>query len=159
MTPLFSNPALRAVASHWRVSGIVSGHSGSWLTVTTGRDIAATGISAQRLDQVMDNPYGDKSLNNYLNPAAFAYPAPGMLGNHVRGSIAGPAYWNIDLALARELSLGSTETVELRLETFNLLNHFNWGNPTVNFDAANFGLIQTQTGIPRVLQFGIRYAF
>jgi hypothetical protein len=108
---------------------------------------------------LLDNPYGDGTLDNYLNPAAFAYPAAGTLGNHIRGSIAGPAYWNIDLALARELSLGSTETVELRLETFNVLNHFNRVNPTVNFDAANFGRIQTQTGTPRVLQFGIRYAF
>ena len=39
------------------------------------------------------------------------------------------------------------------------LNHFNWGNPTVNFDAANFGLIQTQAGSPRVLQFGIKFGF
>jgi hypothetical protein len=29
----------------------------------------------------------------------------------------------------------------------------------VNFDAANFGRIQTQTGTPRVLQFGIKYGF
>ena len=39
------------------------------------------------------------------------------------------------------------------------VNHFNWGDPTVNFDAANFGRIQTQAGIPRVLQFGIKYGF
>src|SRR5204863_3242762 len=62
MTPTFSNPALRVVASEWRLSGILSARSGSWLTVTTGRDIAATGISAQRLDQLVDNPYGDKTL-------------------------------------------------------------------------------------------------
>ena len=49
--------------------------------------------------------------------------------------------------------------MELRLETFNLLNHFNWGNPVVNLDAANFGQILTQTGSPRILQFGIKYAF
>ncbi len=158
-TPRFANTALRALASDWTVSGILNARSGQWLTVTTVRDIAAIGISGQRPNQLLDNPYGDKSLNNYLNPAAFAYPAPGTLGNHVRASIAGPAYWNIDLALAKEVRLRSTGDVELRLETFNLLNHFNWGNPTVNFDAANFGLIQTQTGIPRVLQFGIRYAF
>jgi hypothetical protein len=158
-TPQFSNTALRALASNWTVSGILNARSGTWLTVTTVRDIAAIGISGQRPNQLLDNPYGDGTLDNYLNPAAFAYPAAGSLGNHIRGSIAGPAYWNIDLALARELSLGSTETVELRLETFNVLNHFNRGNPTVNFDAANFGRIQTQTGTPRVLQFGIRYAF
>ena len=53
----------------------------------------------------------------------------------------------------------ATQNVELRVETFNLLNHFNWGNPVVNLDAANFGQILTQTGSPRILQFGIKYAF
>lgn len=77
----------------------------------------------------------------------------------MRGSIAGPVYWNIDLALAREVTVQATQRVELRLEIFNLLNHFNWGDPTVNFDAANFGRIQTQAGTPRVLQFGIKYGF
>ena len=88
------------------------------------------------------------------------------MGTHVRASIEGPAYWSIDLALARHISVGATQELELRLETFNLLNHFNWGNPSTtavgtvaNFDAGNFGQITTQAGTPRVLQFGIKYGF
>ena len=57
----------------------------------TLRDIAANGILQQRVDQVLPNPYGNKTLDNYLNPAAFAYPAAGQLGNHKRNSIEGPA--------------------------------------------------------------------
>jgi hypothetical protein len=169
-TPQFANRGLNVLASGWNVAGILSARSGTWLTVMTLRDIAATGILQQRLNQVLDNPYGDKSLNNYLNRAAFADPAPGQLGTHARNSIEGPAYWSIDLALARRIPLGATQNVELRVETFNLLNHFNWGNPgppiggggnanTVNFDAGNFGQILTQAGTPRVFQFGIKYAF
>ena len=165
-TPEFTNRAMSVLASGWNVAGIVSARSGSWLTVTTARDIAATGITGQRVDQVLDNPYGDKTLNNYLNRAAFAYPAPGVLGNHVRASIEGPAYWSVDLALARNISLGAARVLELRLETFNLLNHFNWGNPSTtatgtvaNLDAGNFGQITTQAGTPRILQFGVKYGF
>jgi hypothetical protein len=159
MTPTFSNPALRIVASGWRVSGILSARSGSWLTVTTGRDIAGSGISAQRLDQVNDNPYGDKTLNNYLNPAAFAYPANGTLGNHQINSIAGPAFWSIDLALSRLVSLTSTQNLEFRVEAFNLLNHFNWGNPATNYDVGTFGRITTTGGDLRIMQFAVKYAF
>ena len=36
----------------------------------------------QRVNQVLDNPYGAKTLTNYLNPAAFAYPASGAMGTH-----------------------------------------------------------------------------
>jgi hypothetical protein len=158
-TPDFANAALRILASDWTASGILSARSGSYLTVTTTRDIAFTGISAQRPNQLLDDPYGDKTLTNYLDAAAFAYPAPGTLGDHVRGSITGPAFWSVDLALARGISITSTQSLELRIETFNLLNNFNWGNPVVNLDAANFGQILTQTGTPRILQFGVKYGF
>jgi hypothetical protein len=158
-TPEFSAPALRVLASDWTISGILNARSGSFLTVTTTRDVALIGISGQRVNQLLDDPYGDGTLNNYLNPAAFAYPDPGTLGNHVRGSFTGPAYWTIDLALARSIPVGTAKNIELRIETFNLLNHFNWGNPQTSFDSGAFGRIQTQTGSPRVLQFGMKYGF
>ena len=57
-------------------------------------------------------------------------------------------------------SLEETVTVEAAaLETFNLLNHFNWGDPQVNFNAGTFGRITTQAGAPRIMQFGIKYDF
>ena len=158
-TPQMSNAVLRVLASDWNLSGIMNARSGSWLTITTSRDIALTGISGQRVNVVKDDPFGDKSLNNYLNAAAFSFPAPGTLGDAKRGSVAGPAYWSIDLSLAREIRPVASQTLELRLETFNLLNHFNWGNPNTSLDSAVFGRIQTQSGTPRVLQFGIKYGF
>jgi hypothetical protein len=51
------------------------------------------------------------------------------------------------------------QTLELRIETFNLLNNFNWGNPNTSLDSAVFGRIQSQSGSPRVLQFGVKYGF
>jgi Carboxypeptidase regulatory-like domain len=169
-TPQIANRGLNILASGWNVAGILTASSGAWLTVMTLRDIAATGILQQRPNQVLANPYGDKTLNNYLNRAAFADPAPGQLGDHIRNSIEGPAYWTIDLALSRRIPLGVAQNLEIRVETFNLLNHFNWGNPgppiggggntnTVNLDAGNFGQILTQAGTPRIFQFGIKYAF
>ena len=49
--------------------------------------------------------------------------------------------------------------MEVRIEAFNLLNNFNWGNPIANFSSGNFGRIQSQTGDPRIMQFGVKYAF
>ncbi|MET0214010.1 MAG: carboxypeptidase regulatory-like domain-containing protein, partial [Vicinamibacterales bacterium] len=122
-TPQFANRGLKILASGWNVAGILTASSGAWLSVMTLRDIAATGILQQRPNQVLANPYGDKTLNNYLNRAAFADPAPGQLGDHIRNSIEGPAYWTIDLALSRRIPLGVAQNLELRVETFNLLNH------------------------------------
>jgi hypothetical protein len=159
LTPQLANAALRAVASDWRVSGILTARSGSWLTVTTTNDLAFTGVPAQRVNQVSDKPYGDKSLTNYLNFAAFALPAPGTLGNYRRNSLTGPGFWQVDMALARLLRLHEAQTLELRIEAFNLFNNFNWGIPVVNFNSGTFGRITTQEGDPRIMQFAVKYGF
>src|SRR5207247_2835585 len=102
-TPRFASRALRVVASDWRLSGIVTASSGSWLNITTGRDNALNGQQStkQRVNQVSDDVYGLRTLNQYLNPAAFAQPDPGTYGNFARNSIRGPGQWVINLAVSR----------------------------------------------------------
>jgi hypothetical protein len=158
-TPEFGGAALRAVASNWRVAGILNARSGSWLTVTTSQDVAGTGITGQRVDRLSDDVYGVKTIDSYLNAAAFAMPAAGTLGNLRRNSIEGPGYWTVDLSISRLLSFGGAQTLELRIETFNLFNTFNWGTPVTNFNSGTFGRILTQSGDPRIMQFGVKYGF
>ena len=160
-TPEFGGAAVRAIASHWRVSGIVSARSGSRLNIITGQDNAFTGLAAQRPNKVSDDFYR-KTLTNWFNPAAFANPAPGTLGNLERNAAVGPNYWATDMALSKLVRIGATQRVELRLEAFNLFNQFNWGDPVAtnrNFNAGTFGRITTQAGAPRIMQFGIKYDF
>jgi hypothetical protein len=168
-TPSLEHAVLGLLASNWRLSGIVTARSGTRLTVVSGRDNAFNGQANQRVHQISNDVYGDKTLDNYLNRAAFAQPAPGELGNHERNSLTGPGFWKIDLAVSRLVPLASTQNLELRVEVFNLLNNFNWGNPgatsadptalLVNFSANTFGRITTMAGDPRIMQFGVKYAF
>jgi hypothetical protein len=159
VTPHLDNAVLRVLASDWRASGILTTRSGDWLTVTTTQELAGTGVTGQRVNQVDENPYGDKSLTNYLNAAAFAFPAPGTLGNQRARNIEGPGFWNVDLALARLVPAAAGQTLEIRVETFNLLNHFNWGNPATSLDAGTFGRITSQAGNSRIIQFAVKYGF
>jgi hypothetical protein len=158
-SPRFMNTALRMLVSDWRAAGILSAHTGDWLTVTTGKEITGTGLPNQRVNQVNTNPYGNNTLNSYLNPAAFAYPTVGTFGNEPNWGFEGPGYWDIDLTLARLLPMGAERKLEIRIEAFNLLNHFNRGDPGTNLDAGTFGLITTQNGSSRVMQFAIKYEF
>jgi hypothetical protein len=166
-TPQFGRAAPRGAFSDWRISGILSAHSGQPINVIAGQDRAFTGIQNQRVNQVLDNPYGRKTLDNWLNPAAFALPAPGTLGNFQRNSVRAPGYWAIDMALSRLITTGTSRTLELRVESFNLLNNFNWGSlpvlqsdrTHVNFTSGAFGRITSMAGTPRIIQFGIKYGF
>ena len=158
-TPEFDGALLRAVASGWRVSGIVSARSGNWLTVTTNQDVAGTGISGQRVNLLSDDLYGEQTLARYLNRAAFERPAPGTLGNLQANSIKGPGFWTVDLGMSKLVSLTERQRVEFRVEAFNLLNNFNWGNPTTNFDSAQFGRINSNAGTQRIMQFAVKYDF
>jgi hypothetical protein len=85
-TPDFTSPALRVLASDWRVAGIVTARSGNWLNVITGRDNALNGIANQRPSLVSDQIYGN-TLTNYLNAGAFGQPAAGAYGEFPRNGV------------------------------------------------------------------------
>jgi hypothetical protein len=157
-TPRFSNPALRAVASGWRFSPIFRILSGGYLDVLSGQDRALTSSGKQRVNQVSANPYGNKSADNYLNPAAFALPALGTLGTIGAGSIRGPGYWQFDTALSRTFQLGETQKLEFRAEAFNVTNSFRMEDPNTAFNSGLFGQV-TSAKDPRIMQFALKYVF
>jgi hypothetical protein len=63
------------------------------------------------------------------------------------------------MALAKQIAVATAQTLELRIEAFNLLNNFNWGTPGTNLNAGTFGRITSNTGDMRILQFGVKYGF
>jgi hypothetical protein len=169
-TPTFSNATLRAVASDWRLFGSARFYSGKRLNIVLTSDPARTGIANQRPNLVLDNPYGDKSYDFYLNPAAFEVPAVGTLGNLQRNGIVGPGTKAVDLSLMR-LFRFANQSIEARVEAFNAFNWFNpavnplivaplsnLNSPVVNRDSTQFGKI-TAADDPRILQFAIKYSF
>lgn len=169
-TPDIGSGVVRALASGWRVSGILSARSGSRINITSGVDRALIGShsSVQRPNQVSDDIYGPgkdvsdlkpgQQIDNYFNRAAFALAPLGSLGDAKRNLAVGPSFWQVDMALSKLVQMG-TQRLELRLETFNLLNTFNWGDPVANFNSGTFGRITTQAGAPRIMQFGVKFDF
>jgi hypothetical protein len=160
-TPQFGGPAVRMLASGWRISGIYRYQSGAPLTVTTGTDRALSGMQAsiQRANQVKDNPYGAKTLTNWFDPTAFAQPALGTYGNSVRNAFDGPGRQTVDLSLIRSFRFATGQRIEARVEAFNAFNRFVWDNPNTTLSSASFGRITSTGSDPRVMQFALRYEF
>ena len=157
-TPQFSNPTLHAVGAGWRLSPIFRVLSGSYVSVTTNQDRALSSIVDQRVNQILPSPYGDKSVSNYLNPAAFALPAMGTIGNMGRNSIRGPGTWQFDAALSRTFQLRETQKLEFRAEAFNITNGVRMDNPNTVLNTNTFGQV-TSAQEPRIMQFALKYFF
>jgi Carboxypeptidase regulatory-like domain/TonB dependent receptor len=157
-TPQFSNATWRAVGSGWRFSPIFKILSGGYLSVTTSTDVGLSGIGGQRVNQILADPYGDKSVKNYLNPKAFAQPAPGTLGNSGAGAIRGPGTWQFDAALSRTFQVREAQKLEFRAEAFNVTNAFRMTNPTTVLNSNTFGQV-TAALDPRIMQFALKFVF
>ena len=70
----------------------------------------------------------------------------------------GPGLANLDLSLAKSVRFTERQSIELRFEAFNSLNHTNFGNPGTSFGSSSFGVISS-AGTPRIVQMAIRYRF
>jgi Carboxypeptidase regulatory-like domain len=161
-TPQFSNSKLRLMATGWRLSGIYRWSTGSYMTIVSGLDRAligdTRGAGTQRSDQILANPYGNLSLTNYLNPNAFSQPILGTFGNMRPANIAGPGFWQFDMAMSRTFRLAERHNMEFRGEAFNLTNSLIKKNPATNLNSNTFGQINT-SGDARIMQFVLKYIF
>ncbi|HEY0319568.1 MAG TPA: TonB-dependent receptor [Pyrinomonadaceae bacterium] len=76
------------------------------------------------------NPYLRNGLS-YLNPKAFAIPAPGTFGNLRRGELRGPGLKAIDLVIRKQFFKGdNVPAAEFRFEVTNLFNWVNFNRPS-----------------------------
>ena len=69
-----------------------------------------------------------------------------------------PPFWTTDFGLRKTIPLRDQQRIQLRLETFNLLNHPNWGGANSNPTSGSFGLITGKTGERRI-QLAAKYMF
>ncbi len=160
-----SSAAWKLIAGGWQTNGIVSMQTGGPLTIANGVDISFTGIGQDRVD-ITGNPNLDSSrpkgerILRWFDTTAFKEPAPGTFGTIGRNTLRGPGLATVDFSAFKEFAMPYSEhhKLEFRAEFFNLLNRVNLGNPTTARINSLFARI-TSAGDPRILQFGLRYAF
>jgi len=184
---VWSNGFTKAVFDGWHINGNGAIYSGSPYTVSCG----VTGqpsqywvgtptaylpfrcqmgnnifLPAGQLPSATESP----RLQVPLNAANFTLPAANSLGigNTPPTLFYGPWFLNIDMSLAKITRLAEGKTLELRIETFNTLNHFNPSNPntslTYNFTTgaqtnAAFGTIQSAQLQARHAVLSVRIRF
>jgi hypothetical protein len=104
-------------------------------------------------------PTGHQSLQCFVNPAAFAYPAPGNFGNEGRNVLVGPDYFTWDFSTFKQFPIREQTHLEFRGEFFNFTNHSNFALPNNVFGDTNFGQITATNSNPRDIQLALRLVF
>jgi outer membrane receptor protein involved in Fe transport len=161
-----SSSLVDRVIGHWTASGLVTLSSGTWYTVTDGNGNFANSDGQQRPDFVTGQKATSKPCvpGTFFNTCAFANPALGSFGDVSLNSLQGPGNKNVDFALEKIIPLRESVQLELRAESFNVLNHPNFlfaapgpqnsNNATV-FGTPSFGFV-TAAQAPREIQFAAK---
>jgi hypothetical protein len=146
---------------NWQLNWMLLARSGQPFTPSVGGDPANIGVPS---GYARPNLIGDPELDNptrdqWFNVAAFSIPV-NSFGNAGRNILRAPGYWNVDLGLQKNVSLGADRSLQVRVEAFNVFNHINLGDPAVAIDqTATVGRITTMQGRPRQLQVGFRFLY
>lgn len=146
------------VLGGWQVNGIVSARDGSPFTPTINFDNANANGGSQRPNVVAPTS-GPKTKAEYFNTSAYAVPAPYTYGDAGRNSLRGPGFTDVDFSLFRNFSFLDSKNLQLRGESFNVLNHPNFGNPDGTFEDSTFGQITSINGAPREFQLAATFTF
>jgi hypothetical protein len=158
-----TNAIVRGVLGGWGLTGILTWRSGTPFTIISGQDRSLSGVGLDRADLAGD-PYlpgrtTAQTISEYFNTGAFVLNAPGTFGTSPRNLLRNPVFFNLDMGLQRNFSLGEQRRLQLRLEAFNLPNNVDFSQPGNNVSSTNtFGRI-TAAGDPRILQLVGRFEF
>jgi hypothetical protein len=84
-------------------------------------------------------------------------------GNVPYGILLGPGQFNWDMSLTKTTKVGGIHedaTLQFRTEFFNMFNHPQFNNPTsTSVTSGSFGLINSTSVNPRLIQFALKYLF
>ena len=82
-----------------------------------------------------------------------------QLGNAGRRILIGPGTSNLDLSFVKQFTITESKSLQLRGEMFNATNHPNWGNPGTTLGSSSFGIITSNSNLPRQVQIGLKLRY
>lgn len=106
-----------------------------------------------------------QSVDGWLNPAAFSFPAAGTFGNLGRNTVFGPGLLQIDVSALKNTRLSESAVLQFRAECFNLPNHPAFAQPGAMLGSGSFGKILNTLGrtlgmgTSRQIQLALRLQF
>ena len=150
----------------WQLTTIVTAQDGQPVDVEQSTNTSNTYSLLQRPNLVGDPIlHNGRSVTRFFNTSAFAAAAPQSVGTSPRNPIRSPGLFNTDASLIKNFKLYEANTLEFRIEAFNLTNtpplvlqtRVTY-NPNLALGAQSFGQITTANS-GRVLQAALKLHF
>ena len=157
-----------AVISGWQLSGIFTATSGFPFTVNSAGALTHPSIVDPSRPDLAPGGSSNPVLGGpdlYFDPTQFVVQRTGFHGNVGRNTLIGPGFSKLDMSLMKDFRIGGARTIQLRLESFNILNRANFGLPANDlFDAqgrriGTAGRITTTVTPARQFQLAGRFTF
>jgi hypothetical protein len=105
-------------------------------------------------------PQAGSSTATCGSPGSPYYLAGTGFGNSKIGSILGPGQWNWDLSILKDTKITEGTNLQFRAEFYNVWNHAQFAPPAGNdINGASFGVINSSSVTPRVVQFALKFQF
>jgi len=175
------------VVSGWGIDGTTTFQTGFPLKISWGGANALTGSgllgqSTLRPDYISGcdkNTSGSAvdRVNRWFNTSCFTAPGgidpnavapfvgaqnnPWIFGNEPRvdASLRQQGIRNFDWAVFKRTNITERANIEFRAEFFNLWNHPQFGAPNTTQTSPTFGVVSQTVNNPRLIQFGLKFAF
>jgi carboxypeptidase family protein len=180
----FSSDKLDRVIGGWHSSWIFTWQRGTPLIVTQGAGVWGGGFDqssvsgaipitdTSSINTGVNKGVGSRSgINLFEDPAqVYSNFRQVLLSSDGRSGRANPLrglpYWNLDMSLGKKTTIMENKTLTFSAEFFNLFNHVNYANPSLDLtNPAAFGVITEQFTPPnrssgsRWIQLGMRLEF
>jgi hypothetical protein len=148
-----------AAAKGWTLAGTGNWNTGAWNTITMSANrstiqgyssLADNGTASEHPDRVPGvsvKPPGGRTLQNWINPAAFALPTYGVFGNGTNPEVQGPRARDADLSINKTFSVAEGFKLNFRADAFNFTNTPNYDPPPPPGGGGTYA-ISSWTGCP-----------
>ena len=157
---LGGSKVMRTILGGFQLGGIFVAQTGQPVNPAVAGNPANT-TNPTRPNRLADGNLerGQRTIDRWFDPAAFALPSAFTYGNSGRNVLRAPGLVNLDLLVGRNFIFNERTRLEFRGEFFNFSNsaHFSRPNPMIGSPQA--GTI-TSTSMPnRQIQLGMRPVF
>jgi hypothetical protein len=161
-----ANGLVQSTIGGWGVEGVTTLQSGFPLHFGTNVNLTNSYGGGSRPNVTVgcnETTSGSATarLTDWFNTACFTQPAPFTFGSESRTdpNLRAQGIDNFDFSAFKNFPIGEKVHFQFRAEFFNIFNRVQFGFPGQTQGQSSFGVITTQSNLPRLIQFALRLGF